>query len=369
MIIVIGINTHEGNEMKTNNQTGSFNLELDAVLYPDAPDSFEDTESGKLILDQNELRLPSVYFSLGDLKTAQYERVDDMNVIKLTTSYNNDFYFSVNDANKIKSVRYAENICDAIQQFNQEPKRSNRDTQSKSRVQNADATDDDDSKADSKTHSKADKKSSDTTSKHLNPPYAKKVLGIIGSIILLSILVNLCSSVDDYDPNNAPLDPKSALKYHNSGDDYDPNNAPLDPKSALEYHNKYCNKNVALACNTVITLSKDNGQPYEACLAAKKSCALNDPTGCGILGIYYLFGKDCVDKDLDKAIKYLKMSCDNSNNHVSCKFVAVAIAGSISENRLNETSEKFDEMVQYLRKACAFGNEEACTELSKMSKI
>lgn len=170
MIIVIGINTHEGNEMKTNNQTGSFNLELDAVLYPDAPDSFEDTESGKLILDQNELRLPSVYFSLGDLKTAQYERVDDMNVIKLTTSYNNDFYFSVNDANKIKSVRYAENICDAIQQFNQEPKRSNRDTQSKSRVQNADATDDDDSKADSKTHSKADKKSSDTTSKHLNPP-------------------------------------------------------------------------------------------------------------------------------------------------------------------------------------------------------
>lgn len=347
MIIVIGINTHEGNEMKTNNQTGSFNLELDAVLYPDAPDSFEDTESGKLILDQNELRLPSVYFSLGDLKTAQYERVDDMNVIKLTTSSNNDFYFSVNDANKTKYVRYAETICDAIQQFNQEPKHSNRDTQSKSRAQNADATDDDDSKADSKAHSKADQQSSDTTSKLLNPPYAKKVLGIIGGIIVLSILVNLCSS----------------------GDDYDPNNAPLDPKSALEYHNKYCNKNVALACNTVVSLSTENGQPYEACLAAKKSCALHDPFGCGILGIYYLFGKDCVDKDLDKAIKYLKMSCDNSNNHVSCKFVAVAIAGSISENRLNETSEKFDEMVQYLRKACAFGNEEACTELSKMSKI
>ena len=347
MIIVIGINTHEGNDMETNNQTGSFNLELDAVLYPDAPDSFEDTESGKLILDQNELRLPSVYFSLGDLKTAQYERVDDMNVIKLTTSSNNDFYFSVNDANKTKYVRYAETICDAIQQFNQEPKHSNRDTQSKSRAQNADATDDDDSKADSKAHSKADQQSSDTTSKLLNPPYAKKVLGIIGGIIVLSILVNLCSS----------------------GDDYDPNNAPLDPKSALEYHNKYCNKNVALACNTVVSLSTENGQPYEACLAAKKSCALHDPFGCGILGIYYLFGKDCVDKDLDKAIKYLKMSCDNSNNHVSCKFVAVAIAGSISENRLNETSEKFDEMVQYLRKACAFGNEEACTELSKMSKI
>ena len=329
MIIVIGINTHEGNEMKTNNQTGSFNLELDAVLYPDAPDSFEDTESGKLILDQNELRLPSVYFSLGDLKTAQYERVDDMNVIKLTTSYNNDFYFSVNDANKIKSVRYAENICDAIQQFNQEPKRSNRDTQSKSRAQNADSPNDDDSKADSKAHSKADKKTSSTTSKLLNHPYAKKVLGIIGGVILLSILVNLC----------------------NSGDDYDPNNAPLDPKSALKYHNKYCNKNVALACNTVVSLSTENGQPYEACLAAKKSCALHDPFGCGILGGYYLFGKDCVDKDLDKAIKYLKMSCDNSNNHVSCKFVAVAIAGSISENRLNETSEKFDEMVQYLRKA------------------
>lgn len=346
MIIVIGINTHEGNDMETNNQTDSLNLKLDAVLYPDAPDSFEDTESGKLILDQNELHLPSVYFSLGDLKTAQYERIDDMNVIKLTTSYNNDFYFSVNDANKIKSVRYAENICGAIQQFNREPKRANRDTQAKNRAQNADSTDDDDSKADSKTHSKADKKSSDTTSKHLNHPYAKKVLGIIGGIIVLLILVNLCSS----------------------GDDYDPNNAPLDPKSALEYHNKYCNKNVARACNMVIVLSNDNGQPYEACLAAKKSCALNDPTGCGILGIYYLFGKDCVDKDLDKAIKYLKMSCDNGNNHVSCKFVAVAIAGSISENRLNETSAKFDEMVQYLRKACALGNEEACTELSKMSK-
>ena len=347
MVIVIGINTREGNDMETNNQTDSLNLKLDAVLYPDAPDSFEDTESGKLILDQNELHLPSVYFSLGDLKTAQYERVDDMIVIKLTTSYNNDFYFSVNDANKIKSVRYAENICDAIQQFNQEPKRANRETQSKSRAQNADSPNDDDSKADSKAHSKADKKTSSTTSKLLNHPYAKKVLGIIGGVILLSILVNLC----------------------NSGDDYDPNNAPLDPKSALKYHNKYCNKNVALACNTVVSLSTENGQPYEACLAAKKSCALHDPFGCGILGGYYLFGKDCVDKDLDKAIKYLKMSCDNSNNHVSCKFVAVAIAGSISENRLNETSEKFDEMVQYLRKACAFGNEEACTELSKMSKI
>ena len=347
MVIVIGINTREGNDMETNNQTDSLNLKLDAVLYPDAPDSFEDTESGELILDQNELHLPSVYFSLGDLKTAQYERVDDMNVIKLTTSSNNDFYFSVNDANKTKYVRYAETICDAIQQFNQEPKHSNRDTQSKSRAQNADSPNDDDSKADSKAHSKADKKTSSTTSKLLNHPYAKKVLGIIGGVILLSILVNLC----------------------NSGDDYDPNNAPLDPKSALKYHNKYCNKNVALACNTVVSLSTENGQPYEACLAAKKSCALHDPFGCGILGGYYLFGKDCVDKDLDKAIKYLKMSCDNSNNHVSCKFVAVAIAGSISENRLNETSEKFDEMVQYLRKACAFGNEEACTELSKMSKI
>lgn len=223
MVIVIGINTREGNDMETNNQTDSLNLKLDAVLYPDAPDSFEDTESGELILDQNELHLPSVYFSLGDLKTAQYERVDDMNVIKLTTSSNNDFYFSVNDANKTKYVRYAETICDAIQQFNQEPKHSNRDTQSKSRAQNADSPNDDDSKADSKAHSKADKKTSSTTSKLLNHPYAKKVLGIIGGVILLSILVNLC----------------------NSGDDYDPNNAPLDPKSALKYHNKYCNKNVS----------------------------------------------------------------------------------------------------------------------------
>lgn len=345
MVIVIGINTREGNDMETNNQTDSLNLKLDAVLYPDAPDSFEDTESGELILDQNELHLPSVYFSLGDLKTAQYERVDDMNVIKLTTSSNNDFYFSVNDANKIKSVRYTETICDAIQQFNREPKRSNRDNQSNSRAQNADATDDDDSKADSKAHSKADQQSSDTTSKLLNPPYAKKVLGIIGGIIVLSILVNLCSS----------------------GDDYDPNNAPLDPKSALEYHNKYCNKNVALACNTVVSLSTENGQPYEACLAAKKSCALHDPFGCGILGGYYLFGKHCVDKDLNKAIKYLKMSCDGTNNNNLCFGAAQAMSVSITENSLNATHKDYDEMMQYLRKACILGNKEACDLLSKMS--
>ena len=345
MVIVIGINTREGNDMETNNQTDSLNLKLDAVLYPDAPDSFEDTESGELILDQNELHLPSVYFSLGDLKTAQYERVDDMNVIKLTTSSNNDFYFSVNDANKTKYVRYAETICDAIQQFNQEPKHSNRDTQSKSRAQSADSPNDDDSKADSKAHSKADKKTSSTTSKLLNHPYAKKVLGIIGGVILLSILVNLCSS----------------------GDDYDPYNAPLDSKSALEYHNKYCNKNVALACNTVVSLSTENGQPYEACLAAKKSCALHDPFGCGILGGYYLFGKHCVDKDLNKAIKYLKMSCDGTNNNNLCFGAAQAMSVSITENSLNATHKDYDEMMQYLRKACIFGNKEACDLLSKMS--
>ena len=351
MVILIGINTREGNDMETNNQTDSLNLKLDAVLYPDAPDSFEDTESGELILDQNELHLPSVYFSLGDLKTAQYERVDDMNVIKLTTSSNNDFYFSVNDANKTKYVRYAETICDAIQQFNQEPKHSNRDTQSKSRAQNADSPNDDDSKADSKAHSKADKKTSSTTSKLLNHPYAKKVLGIIGGVILLSILVNLCSS----------------------GDDYDPYNAPLDPKSALEYHNKYCNKNVARACNDVISLSNDNGQPYEACLAAKKSCALNDPTGCGVLGTYYWRGQTCVKRDLNKAIKYFKMSCDNTNNHMTCRFAALAIADHVKENqnRLSALTinQDYDEVMQYLRKACALGNEEACTELSKLSKI
>ena len=53
MIIVIGINTHEGNEMKTNNQTGSFNLELDAVLYPDAPDSFEYTLASAILKRRN----------------------------------------------------------------------------------------------------------------------------------------------------------------------------------------------------------------------------------------------------------------------------------------------------------------------------
>lgn len=347
MIIVIGINTHEGNDMETNNQTDSLNLKLDAVLYPDAPDSFEDTESGKLILDQNELHLPSVYFSLGDLKTAQYERIDDMNVIKLTTSYNNDFYFSVNDANKIKSVRYAEIICDAIQQFNREPKRANRDTQAKGQAKKA-APNDDDSKADSKAHSKADQQSSDTTSKLLTPPYAKKVLGIIGSIILLSILINLCSS----------------------GNDYDPNNAPLDPKSALEYNNKYCNKNVALACNTVVSLSTENGQPYEACLAAKKSCALHDPFGCGNLGLYYLNGQICVKRDLNKAIKYSKMDCDNSDHRLSCFVAAQAITAYIDENQnhLNESTirKNLDEIMQYLRKACVLGHESACSELSKI---
>ena len=57
---------------------------------------------------------------------------------------------------------------------------------------------------------------------------------------------------------------------------------------------------------------------YEACLAAQKSCALNDPTGCGLLGLYYLNGQTCVKRDLNKAIKYFKMSCDNTDNDVSC---------------------------------------------------
>lgn len=250
MIIVIGINTHEGNDMETNNQTDSFNLKLDAVLYPDAPDSFEDTGSGKLILDQNELP-------------------------------------------------------------------------------------------------KADQQSSDPTSKLLNHPYAKKILGIVGGIIFLSILVNLSSCGDDYNPN-----------YISS-----------DPQKALEYHHKYCNKNVARACNTVISLSTENGQDYEACRAAQKSCALNDPIGCGLLGIYYyLNDQTCVNRDLNKAIKYLKMSCDTTGSYLSCWYAALAIGCSISENRLNATSEKFDEMKQYLIKACGLGSKEACSVLQKSLK-
>lgn len=346
MIIVIGINTHEGNEMKTNNQTGSFNLELDAVLYPDAPDSFEDTESGELILDQNELHLPSVYFSLGDLKTAQYERVDDMNVIKLTTSSNNDFYFSVNDANKTKYVRYAETICDAIQQFNQEPKHSNRDTQSKSRAQNADSPNDDDSKADSKAHSKADKKTSSTTSKLLNHPYAKKVLGIIGGVIVIISI--------------------SIFAYIYS-DDYDPNNVPLNLDEALDYYYKHCKRNVADACKHFLLELHERDK--RECEVLEKTCNLNiefTPIACRRLGELYFLGKNCANQDYEKALKYTKIAC-NKGDAMGCSHVGHIIIDHTSKNKNNLTtkaiSKKLSAAKDYLSKGCALGEATACTTL------
>lgn len=348
MIIVIGINTHEGNDMETNNQTDSFNLKLDAVLYPDAPDSFEDTESGKLILDQNELHLPSVYFSLGDLKTAQYERVDDMNVIKLTTSYNNDFYFSVNDANKIKSVRYAENICDAIQQFNQEPKRSNRDTQSKSRAQNAAPNDDDDSKADSKTHSKADQQSSDTTSKHLIRRIIGGIMVIVGAIIVMAAM-----SISAY-----------VFRVR-----YDPNNVPLNPDEALDYYYKHCKRNVADACTNFILNSREDDK--RECVVYEKACILDSeltPTACRHLGKLYFLGEKCANQDYEKALKYTKMACDKGDA-MGCSLVGYIIIDHTSKNKNNLTtkaiSKKLSVAEDYLSKGCALGEAKACTTLEK----
>ena len=241
-----------------------------------------------------------------------------MNVIKLTTSYNNDFYFSVNDANKIKSVRYAENICGAIQQFNREPKRANRDTQAKNRAQNADSTDDDDYKADSKTHSKADKKSSDTTSKHLNHPYAKKVLGIIGGVIVIISI--------------------SIFAYIYS-DDYDPNNVPLNLDEALDYYYKHCKRNVADACKNFLLELHERDK--RECEVLEKTCNLNiefTPIACRRLGELYFLGKNCANQDYEKALKYTKMAC-NKGDAMGCSLVGFIIMEHALKNKNNLTTK------------------------------
>jgi len=93
-------------------------LNLDVVLYPEAPENFKDTQSGKLIINNTELQLPGdISFSLGKLKNAKYEKFEDKHVIKITTTSENDFYFSCSGANKLKSISYAESISDAIQKF------------------------------------------------------------------------------------------------------------------------------------------------------------------------------------------------------------------------------------------------------------
>ena len=94
------------------------NLNLDAMIYLEAPDSYKETESGKLILNSMELRLPGdISFSLGKLKTAKYENKEDKHIIKVTTNSRNEIYFSISGASKLKTISCAETISNAIQNF------------------------------------------------------------------------------------------------------------------------------------------------------------------------------------------------------------------------------------------------------------
>lgn len=102
--------------MTTNDETVKLNL--DVTIYPEAPDSFYETEAGKLILSSTELRLPGdITFNLSTLKNATYEKIDCKHIIKLTTTSDNEIYISIPDANKLKHISYAEIISDSIQDF------------------------------------------------------------------------------------------------------------------------------------------------------------------------------------------------------------------------------------------------------------
>ena len=102
--------------MTTNDETTKLNL--DATIYPEAPESFSETESGKLTLSSTELQLPGgITFNLGTLKDAVYKKIEDKHIIKLTTTSENEIYISIPGANKLKHISYAESISDSIQNF------------------------------------------------------------------------------------------------------------------------------------------------------------------------------------------------------------------------------------------------------------
>ena len=104
--------------MSENKETSTINLNLDAIIYPEAPDNVEETESGKLVLDDTELQLPSdISFSLGKLTNAKYEKINEKHIIKITTTSENEIYFGILGANKVKYITYVETINDSIQNF------------------------------------------------------------------------------------------------------------------------------------------------------------------------------------------------------------------------------------------------------------
>lgn len=91
-------------------------LNLDVILYLEAPDSLEETESGKLILTRTKLQLPGdIDLSLRKLKNAKYEKLEDRHVIKITTTSENELYFGILNANKAQLIKCIENINDSIQ--------------------------------------------------------------------------------------------------------------------------------------------------------------------------------------------------------------------------------------------------------------
>ena len=102
--------------MNTNEKNTKLNL--DAIIYPEAPESFSETESGKLILNATELQLPGdIIFKLAKLKNASYEKIEAKHVIKLTTTSENDLYISIPGENKLKIISYVEIISYSIRSF------------------------------------------------------------------------------------------------------------------------------------------------------------------------------------------------------------------------------------------------------------
>lgn len=190
------------------------------------------------------------------------------------------------------------------------------------------------------------------------------IAGIIGGLIVIIFLVNLCSG-DGYDPQNAPFGDEENLAYHkkycNSRDrnnGYACNQVGIkyikmrDKNNGILYYEKGCNLKFGTAClnlgNTY--LNNDN---IKAAEYFKKACDYghyDEGEGC------YLFGALHLNKDKSITFEYYKKACDK---HYGEGCYAVGLHYAAGEGVImNMTTAK-----DYFKKGCKYGHKSSCNEL------
>lgn len=153
-----------------------------------------------------------------------------------------------------------------------------------------------------------------------------------------------------------------------------------DDIKALEYYKKACELGDGNACIVLANMyyyeqggvakdiKKANELYKKAATLYEKSCEIGDIRACHILAAMYENGKG-VQEDAKQAIKFYEKSCDLGNADDCFKIALMYEEAKGIEKDLKKANEFYIKALEGYKKACEFGDNEACKAYQVLNSI